>query len=673
MTEGLGDGVRAAGRGETLTAAPAGRAPAASAPLRRLLRHRSFLAGSVGLGLIVAVAALAPLLPHDPVTQDITRSLAPPVWAGGSFEHPLGTDALGRDLASRLTHGARSSLLIAAGAVLIGALLGLLTGLLAGFYGRWVDRVLMGVGDVQLAFPFILLAIAILGVNPNRSHLRLILVLGIPAWIVYARVVRSRVLAEREKDYVTAARALGASPRRTLLRYVLPSVWQVVPPVATLDLGFVVIVESTLSFLGFGLPPPAPSWGAILAEGRQYMVVAPWLPVLPGLAIMLTVLCINLTADGLSDVLDPRRAWPTVRQRAARLLGAPAVLRDRPRGPDRRPARASLLQVSDLAVEFPLPDGVVRPVRGVTFDLWRGQALGIVGESGSGKSVTALSLIRLLDPPGRVVGGEVLLDGRDLVKLDDRAMAALRGRRIGMVFQNPTASLNPVLTIGFQVAETVRQHRGASHAEARALARDALRSVGIGNPDQVLRQYPFQLSGGMNQRVMIALAMLTEPDLLIADEPTSALDVTTQAQILDQLREVKRRHDTGVILITHDIALVAEFADTVLVMYAGQVCELGPVEAILRDPRHPYTRALLSSVPDVEMSRATRLEAIPGEVPDPRAVPRGCPFAPRCPHAMPVCHEDNPVRTLVGPDHAVACHLWPAEKTTVQVGDGAAS
>jgi peptide/nickel transport system permease protein len=623
--------------------------------LRRLVRRKAAVVGLTGFLLVLFVAVFAgPLTRHDPLDQNIENILAPPVWAGGTSDHPLGTDALGRDVASRLAYGARTSLVISFAAALIGALLGLVTGCIAGFYRGGLDTVLMRLGDIQLAFPFVLLAITVLGLIPDRRPVHLILVLGIPGWIVYARVVRSRVLAERDKDYVLAAQALGASRRRALVRYVFPSVWQVVPVIALLDLGFLVIIESTLSFLGLGITPPTPSWGSILAEGRQYMVITPWLAILPGLAITFTVLSINLASDGLADVVDPKLAKGMFRRRALR---EPAPSRD-----DAAGEAPPLLSVRDLRVDFAFDDRQVHAVRGVDFDVERGQTLGIVGESGSGKSVTALAIVQLLDSPGRVTGGSILFDGRDLARVSDREMAELRGRRIGMIFQNPSSALNPVLTIGFQVVETLRQQLSLSSRQAGRRAREALQAVGIGDPERVLRRYPFQLSGGMNQRVMIAMAMASEPDLLIADEPSTALDVTTQAQILEQLREITRRSQTSLILITHDIAVVAEYADTVLVMYAGQVCEVGPVDAVVSDARHPYTRALLGAMPRADVPRGTRLEAIPGEPPDPAEPPPACPFAPRCPHVMDVCRSVNPPPFDVGTGRTAACHLWAPER-----------
>ena len=325
----------------------------------------------------------------------------------------------------------------------------------------------------------------------------------------------------------------------------------------------------------------------------------------------------------------------------------------------------TLLQVEDLHVEFQLGHRVVQAVRGVGFELPRGSTLGIVGESGSGKSVTALSLIGLLDSPGRITRGAIRFDGRDLTRLTEPQLAELRGRKMAMIFQNPATSLNPVLTIGYQMAESLRRHRQLA-AQPEAASTEALRAVGIGDPERVLRQYPFQLSGGMNQRVMIAMAMSARPDLLIADEPTTALDVTTQAQILEQLREITQGHQTSLILITHDIALVSEYTDVVLVMYAGQVCEFGPVAQVVTEPHHPYTRALLESVPRADLPIGARLQAIPGELPDPAHIPSGCPFAPRCPEVMDICRGVDPDQFVVGAEHVAACHLWSPVKLVHQ-------
>jgi len=575
-----------------------------------------------------------------------------------------------------MMYGARNSLFIGLFAVLIASVLGLVAGLSAGFSRGWWDSVLMRFGDIQLAFPFILLAITILGVISDRNSVHLILVIGIPTWIIYARVVRSRVMVERDKDYILGAKAIGASDMRLMGKYILPSLWTAVLVIAMLDFGFVILLEATLSFLGFGLTPPTPSWGTILAEGKRNILIAPWLAVLPGLAIMATVLAINLTADGIADVLDPKLKISIFRRLPQREL-ANGSLKD-PEGKDARSIQPEptdpndnveppLLKVRDLSVEFPLEDKVVKAVRHVSFDVYRGRTLGIVGESGSGKSVTASSIIQLIEPPGRVTGGEILFEGQDLTRISNNDMSQLRGTKIGMIYQNPTSSLNPVLSIGSQMVETIRIHLKSSPAEARDIASRALLKVGIGNPHAILSKYPFQLSGGMNQRVMIALAMLTQPDLLIADEPSSALDVTTQAVVLERLRDITREHQTSLILITHDFALVAEFADEILVMYAGQVCESGPIRSVIDEVKHPYTKALLQSVPRAEIESGTRLQTIPGELPDPAALPPGCPFADRCVSVMDICRLVNPSQVRVGSHHNVACHLWSSNKNEEKI------
>jgi oligopeptide/dipeptide ABC transporter ATP-binding protein len=316
-----------------------------------------------------------------------------------------------------------------------------------------------------------------------------------------------------------------------------------------------------------------------------------------------------------------------------------------------------LLSVRGLTTIFPTRAGTIVAVRDASFDLERGEVLGIVGESGSGKSTLGLSIIQLLDAPGRVARGEILFMGDDLARVSNAAMAAIRGARIGMIFQDPGASLNPVLTVRSQLEETLRRHRKLPPAQVRIAASQALVTVHIADPERVLRAYPFQLSGGMQQRVMIALAMASTPDLLILDEPTSALDVTTQAQLLDELTALRARLGTSMMFITHDIALLSEFADAIVVMYAGQICERGPRDQIIENPQHPYTQALLSAVERVSVSAGGRLPAIPGDPPDPANLPSGCPFAPRCPYAMPVCVEVNPAVSVVGPRHAAACHL----------------
>jgi oligopeptide/dipeptide ABC transporter ATP-binding protein len=301
-----------------------------------------------------------------------------------------------------------------------------------------------------------------------------------------------------------------------------------------------------------------------------------------------------------------------------------------------------LLEVNDLRTHFQTRAGLVRAVDGVSFYLDRGELLGLVGESGCGKSMTALSVMRLVASPGKIVGGQVLFEGTDLLRLSDTDMRKMRGDDIAMIFQDPMTSLNPVYTVGEQIAEALRLHRKMSRKEARQATIEAMREVAIPDPARRINDYPHQLSGGMRQRVMIAMALACNPKLLIADEPTTALDVTIQAQILELLDDLRKQRDLAVLLITHDLGVVAEVADRVAVMYTGRVVEESPVEELFARPKHPYTEGLLRSVPKLtaaEVVKKERLETIEGVVPSPTELPPGCHFAPRCPHRMPRCTE----------------------------------
>ncbi len=325
-----------------------------------------------------------------------------------------------------------------------------------------------------------------------------------------------------------------------------------------------------------------------------------------------------------------------------------------------------ILSVRDLQTHFFQDEGVVRAVDGTSFDLYPGRTLGIVGESGCGKSVTARSILRIVERPGRIVSGEILLrqaDGRtiDLVRqtADGADMRAIRGGEIGLVFQEPMSSLSAFHTIGNQLIEAIRLHANLSKRSARTRAIELLAMVGIPRPEQRVDAYSFELSGGLRQRVMIALALAGEPRILIADEPTTALDVTTQAQILDLLRRLQQERGLAVILITHDMGVIAEMADDVVVMYLGHEVEKGPVDAIFHAPRHPYTRSLLRSIPNVLAEPRARLATIAGSIPHPYARPPGCPFHPRCPdHIVGVCEKAFPAEVVIDERHDVACHLY---------------
>ncbi|MDQ6692911.1 MAG: ABC transporter ATP-binding protein [Chloroflexota bacterium] len=326
---------------------------------------------------------------------------------------------------------------------------------------------------------------------------------------------------------------------------------------------------------------------------------------------------------------------------------------------------SQLLQVNNLKTHFFTPDGVVKAVDGVSFDLDEGETLGIVGESGSGKSVTALSIMRLIPyPPGKIVSGQIIYKGDDLMKYSANEMHHIRGKEIAMIFQDPMTSLNPVLTVSRQIGEALQLHMGMTGKQAKMRTIELLKLVGIPSAEQRVDHYPHQFSGGMRQRVMIAMSLSCNPKLLIADEPTTALDVTIQAQILDLIRRLKREFNTAVLFITHDLGVVAGLCDRVMVMYAGHVAEQAPTVQLYADPRHPYTLGLLNSVPRLDEERKERLDPIPGLPPDVMNMPPGCPFYPRCTFRQPRNRLEMPPLRNVGPDHHVAC--WEDIRTAEQ-------
>ena len=321
-----------------------------------------------------------------------------------------------------------------------------------------------------------------------------------------------------------------------------------------------------------------------------------------------------------------------------------------------------MLEVRNLQTQFFTQDGIVHAVNGISYDLREGECLGIVGESGCGKSVSVLSVMRLIpDPPGRIVGGEINFRGRDLRELSEEEMRYIRGAEMAMVFQEPMTSLNPVLTIGFQIMEALKLHQGMSNKEARERAGELLAMVGIPEAADHLDDYPHQFSGGMRQRVMIAMALSCNPSLLIADEPTTALDVTIQAQIVDLVKRLRDKLGMAVIWITHDLGVIARLAERVIVMYAGYIAEEASVKDLYREPRHPYTIGLLGSLPRLDESRDEKLVSVRGQPPDLVFLPKGCPFAPRCDYATERCTQEMPPLEAVGVGHRVAC--WEKDKT----------
>ncbi len=605
--------------------------------MRRLLIPGGFVA------VILLVALLAPLLDlPNPIRQDIARRLSGPI--PGS---PLGRDEFGRDVLSRLIWGARTSLGVAFASALIAGAIGTLLGLVGGWFRGIGELLTVRLVDVILCFPPILLALLVVTLlGPGAATLILVLsVLYIPG---FARVAYAEVLSARSNDYVEAVRALGAPTGRILMRTVLPNIAGPVLVQFSLAVAAAVVVESGLSFLGLGVVPPAPSWGLMIRGARATMEQAPLMLLWPCAALTLTILAMNLLCDALRDWVDPRTLARRPKLRLVdRLL--PGLL------PPADPKAETVLDVRGLTVEIETPLGAIRPVEDVSLMVRAGETVALVGESGSGKSLTATAVMGLLPPAARPVAGAAWFGDRDLLRLSEPELRRLRGGAIAMVFQDPMSSLNPVHRAGDQVAEAIQAHQQVSVEEARARALDLFRRVGIADPERRLRAYPHELSGGMRQRVMIAMALANRPALLIADEPTTALDVTVQAQILDLLAELKRETGTALIFITHSLAVVAEIADRVTVMYAGQVVEQGPVAEVFGSPFHPYTRALLGAVHESDAAPV----GIPGVVPQPHAFPAGCRFAPRCAHALPACTEAAPALEAAAEDRLVRCIRWP--------------
>jgi len=333
---------------------------------------------------------------------------------------------------------------------------------------------------------------------------------------------------------------------------------------------------------------------------------------------------------------------------------------------DTEAGAAPVLVVEGLRTVFHTMEGMIHAVNGVSFHLRAGELVGVVGESGSGKSVTMMSLMKLLpEPPAEIVSGTARLGGRDLLRLKPAALRKVRGAEVGFVFQDPMTSLNPVFTVGYQIVEPLREHLGLSKRAARARAVDLLKLVGIPSPEERLGDYPHQFSGGMRQRVMIAIALACDPKVLIADEPTTALDVTIQAQILELIKTLRQELGMGIVWITHDLGVVAGIADRVMVMYGGLVVEHAPVAELYARPLHPYTRALLATLPSLDGTRTRRLRSIGGQPPLLTEAPRACPFRARCRHALAICHAENPTLIELGGNHQVAC-WWDTEKATMR-------
>ncbi|WP_166353092.1 dipeptide/oligopeptide/nickel ABC transporter permease/ATP-binding protein [Phytoactinopolyspora limicola] len=622
------------------------------------------------LSAFIVLALIAPIIWGDAAEQTDPSALS----QGPSAEHFLGTDGLGRDIWMRVLVATRTSLGLAVLATLIAVSIGTLLGVLPAVLGRRAGRLAVALVNLAVAFPALLLALffaVIFGIGAKGA----VLAIGIAGAPSFARLVQTNVAAVAGRDFVSAARVAGVGRVRLVFRHLLPNVGEPLVVNATVMAGGALLAFAGLSFLGIGVQPPTYDWGRLLGEGLSRIYLNPAAALAPGVAVVLAGLAFTLLGETIAQVVGLRTTarrghlgvLPTLRRREP---DEPTTTQPGSNGASvydgvsTQHAAAStdgstvrpddaVLVARDLTVSFPGPRGWTHPVDGVDLTVHRGETVGIVGESGSGKSLTALAVARLAPEEAVVRASTLNFLGTSLPDRSDAELRRLLGTSMAMVFQDPMTSFNPSMRVGRQLAEVTRTHEGHSRRAAWDRAVDRLRKVRVPAAERRAAQYPHEFSGGMRQRAMIGMGLMSSPDLVIADEPTTALDVTVQRQVLRLLREVQRESGAAVVLISHDIAVVSQMCERIVVMYSGRVVEELPVDR-LAEAAHPYTRALLGSVPDLATDVDRPLATIPGRPPDPGARPPGCAFAPRCAFADDTCTAP-PVLEDVAPRQRAAC------------------
>lgn len=550
---------------------------------RAVLRNPLGIVAVIILGFVILLSIIGPFLTrHSPTAVDIQLILAP---AGG--EYLLGGDGAGRDILSRLIAGGRNTLIGALIAVSIALVLGTTAGLIAGYFGRAFDGIASWVSNVILALPAMIVLLAFyqsLGGSVYAS----MAVFGVMLTPGFFRLVRNQVISVKRELYVDAARVAGLSDVRIIVRHILRVVRSPIIIQTAIVAGIAIIIQSGLEFLGLG-DPSTPTWGGMLQDAFTNIFIAPMSVLWPGLMISITVAALVLLGNAIRDSLQGRRvAGALPARRGSDSLPTP----DGPGDSEK------LLSVRGVSIAYGSEDSPTVVVHDVGFDVSEGEIVGVVGESGSGKTQTAFSLLGLLPRGGRVVAGSIRYDGRELAGAGQDVFQQLRGKGIAYVPQEPMSNLDPSFRIGYQLVEPMRAVLGLSAAAARSRALELLARVGINDPKRTFDAYPHEISGGMAQRVLIARAVSCNPRLLIADEPTTALDVTVQAEVLDLLRELQRESGMGVMLVTHNLGVVADICDRVVVMQHGRVVEQGEVEEIFKNPQDSYTRMLLGSTLD---------------------------------------------------------------------------
>ncbi|WNI21528.1 dipeptide/oligopeptide/nickel ABC transporter permease/ATP-binding protein [Streptomyces sp. ITFR-16] len=583
-------------------AAPPGREPGprrTGGLTRRVLRNPLGALSAALLLILVLAVLLAPLLaPQDPGASSLGDA-----FAGPGAGHPLGMDSAGRDILSRVLYGGRNTLGGAVLALAVALVLGVPSGLFAGYYGGRFDAAANWAVNLVMALPAMVVLLASRAILGPHVWV-LMIVLGVLTAPAFFRLVRGIVANVRGELYVDAAKVSGLSDARIVARHVLTVVRGPIIIQVALVAGIAIALQAGLEFLGVGSGSAA-TWGAMLNEAFQNIQRAPLLILWPGLALGLTNCALVLLAGALRDALEEHAPRPARRGRRTPATAAPVTDRAEQGRAQQGQDRAALLSVRGLAVAYAQPDGTDKEVvHGVDLDVRPGEIVGLVGESGSGKTQTAFSVLGILPEGGRVTRGSITVNGREVAGLGERDRRALRGRTVAYVPQEPMSNLDPAFTVGSQLMEPLRHHLGLTRKQAAARAAELLRLVEIPDPARTLRLHPHEISGGMAQRVLIAGAMSCDPELLIADEPTTALDVRVQAEVLDLLRRLQEERGLGVLLVTHNLGVVADVCDRVAVMNAGRVVESGTTEQILGSPRDPYTRTLLDAVLDDAPVRA---------------------------------------------------------------------